>query len=511
MSDQQAAVGPDFSLGVAAVDLADGAVLSGHVAGKAAIMIRRGADVFVVGAYCSHYHAPLADGLVVGDEIRCPWHHACFSLKTGAATRAPAFDALRAWRVERVGEVYYTRERLNPQPPTATALTDAPKRIVIVGGGAAGFAAAWTLRAEEGWDGLLEIVSADPAAPYDRPNLSKDYLAGSAQPDWLPLRASDWYREHGVQLRLGRRAQSLDPGAGRLSLDDGAVIAFDRLLIATGADPVRLPTPGADLPHVHYLRSLADSDRLIAACAGIKSVAVIGASFIGLEVAGALRSRGLEVRVVAPEAIPMARILGPELGAHIRKLHETHGVIFHLEDIATQISPGQLTLRSGGVVNADLVVIGVGVRPNLALAEQAGLDVDKGVLVDEFLATSAPNIYAAGDIATWPDRASGKRLRVEHWVVAERQGRTAARNMLGFREKFDATPFFWSQHYDQTISYVGHAANWDRTEISGAPENGDCRIIYYEGDIKRAVATLGRDRDSLRAEVDFEKAIVARS
>ena len=473
-------------------------------------MVRRGPQVFVLGAYCSHYHAPLADGLVVGDEIRCPWHHACFSLKTGAATRAPAFDALRAWRVERVGDVYFAREPLKPEPPNAVVLPDPPKRIVIVGGGAAGFAAAYTLRAE-GWDGLLELVSADQTAPYDRPNLSKDYLAGSASPDWLPLRASDWYRDHGVQLRLGRRALALDARARRLSLDDGAEIAFDRLLIATGADPVRLTTPGADLPHVHYLRSLADSDRLIAACAGVKTVAIIGASFIGLEVAAALRARGLEVRVVAPEAIPMARILGPELGAHVRKLHEDHGVIFHLGDIATQIADRRLTLRSGAVVDADLVVVGVGVRPNLALAEQAGLAVDKGVLVDEFLATSASDIYAAGDIASWPDRASGGRLRVEHWVVAERQGRTAARNMLGYREKFDATPFFWSQHYDQTISYVGHAAAWDRIEITGAPESGDCIVAYYEGDIRRAVATLGRDQDSLRAEVDFENAIVAAS
>jgi NADPH-dependent 2,4-dienoyl-CoA reductase/sulfur reductase-like enzyme/nitrite reductase/ring-hydroxylating ferredoxin subunit len=508
MAEQQTSPGPDFALGVAADDLADGAVLTGHVAGKDAIMVRRGADVFVVGAYCSHYHAPLADGLVVGDEIRCPWHHACFSLKTGAATRAPAFDALRAWRVERVGDVYFVRERLAQPTPRPAVHADAPQRIVIVGGGAAGFAAAHALRAE-GWEGLLEIVSADTAAPYDRPNLSKDYLAGSAQPEWLPLRAPDWYRDHGVQLRLGRRALALDAGARRLSLDDGAEIAFDRLLIATGADPVRLPTPGADLPHVFYLRSQADADRLIAACAGVKSVAVIGASFIGLETAGALRARGLEVHVVAPEAVPMARILGPELGAHIRTLHESHGVIFHLEDIATQIDPQRLTLRSGAVVAAELVVIGVGVRPNLALAEQAGLAVDKGVLVDEFLATSAAHIYAAGDIASWPDRATGGRLRVEHWVVAERQGRTAARNMLGFQETFDATPFFWSQHYDQTISYVGHAAAWDRTEISGTPESGDCMVAFYEGAVRRAVATLGRDRDCLLAEVDFEKAIGA--
>ena len=509
MTNTPSASGPDFALGVSVRDIADGAVLQGHVAGKEAIMVRRGADVYVVGAHCTHYHAPLADGLVVGDEIRCPWHHACFSLKTGAATCAPAFDALRAWRVECVGDVYFARERMKPEPKTSSALPDSPRHIVIVGGGAAGFAAAYTLRSE-GYDGLLEIISADAAAPYDRPNLSKDYLAGAAQPDWLPLRAPEWYRDNGVQLRLGRRVLALDAGGKRLTLDDDAEIAFDRLLLATGADPVHLPTPGADLPHVHYLRSLADSERLIAAAAGVKRVAVIGASFIGLEVTGALRARGLEAHVIAPEAAPMSRILGAELGTYIRQLHEAKGVIFHLEDVATEIAPQQLTLRSGGVVMAELVVIGVGVRPNLALAEQAGLDVDKGVLVDEFLATSAPDIYAAGDIASWPDKTSGGRVRVEHWAVAERQGQTAARNMLGLQEKFEAVPFFWSQHYDQTISYVGHATAWDRTEISGSPESGACMVTFYEGANKLAVATLGRDLDSLRAEVAFEKADGAR-
>jgi len=508
MADQHPTTGPDFALGVAAGDLADGAILSGHVAGKEAIMVRRGADVFVVGAYCSHYHAPLADGLVVGDEIRCPWHHACFSLKTGAATRAPAFDALRAWRVECVGDVYFARERMKPEPKTSSALPDPPRHIVIVGGGAAGFAAAYTLRSE-GYDGLLEIISADTAAPYDRPNLSKDYLAGAAQPDWLPLRAPEWYRDNGVQLRLGRSVLALDAGGKRLTLDDDAEIAFDRLLLATGADPVHLPTPGADLPHVHYLRSLADSDRLIAATAGVTRVAVIGASFIGLEVAGALRARGLEVHVIAPEAAPMTRILGAELGAYIRQLHEAKGVIFHLEDVATEIAPQQLTLRSGGVVMAELVVIGVGVRPNLALAEQAGLDVDKGVLVDEFLATSAPDIYAVGDIASWPDKTSGGRVRVEHWAVAERQGQTAARNMLGRGERFDAAPFFWSQHYDQVISYVGHAPSWDRAELKGDPASGSCEVVFSAAGRRLAVATLGRDLDSLRAEVAFEKEIGA--
>ncbi len=502
MSEEVEKTGPDFALGIATGDVAGGAILRGHVAGKPAIMVRRDGEVFVVGAFCTHYHGPLEEGLLLGDTVRCPWHHACFSLRTGEAIRAPAFDALPRWRVESVEGRIFARERVGtpaPKPPPAAA----PRAVVIVGGGAAGFAAAHELR-REGYDGVIEIVSADPAQPYDRPNLSKDYLAGAAQPDWLPLRDPAWYRENGVLLRLGARVESLDLSAKRLTLADGAALAFDTLLLATGAEPVRLPIPGADGPNVHYLRSLADSNHIVAACAGAARAAVIGASFIGLEVAASLRARGLEVHVVAPEAVPMARILGPDLGAHVQRLHESHGVIFHLENSVTQIEQGRLTLASGGALDADFVVVGVGVRPNTALAEQAGLAMDKGVLVDDYLRTSAPDVYAAGDIARWPDRVSGESIRVEHWVVAERQGQTAARNMLGRNERFDAAPFFWSQHYDQAISYVGHAPGWDRAELSGDPAAGACAVAFYKGDRKLAVATLGRDLESLRAEAAFE-------
>lgn len=507
MSQGEEADGIDFTLGVDDTLLEQGKPLRGHVGGKAAIMTRSGSEVFVVGAFCSHYHGPMAEGLVVGDTIRCPWHHACFSLRDGAALCAPAFDPLPRWRVETVESKHFARERVRETSPKPSPSRQ-PRSVVIVGAGAAGFAAAQALRAE-GYGGSITMLGEDPAAPYDRPNLSKDYLAGTAQPEWLPLRDAAWYAAQNIDLRLATGVEALDPAGRRLTLGSGETLDFDSLLLATGAEPVRLPLPGADRKNVFYLRSVADADRIVAACAGARRAAVIGASFIGLEVAAALRTRGLDVHVVAPEAVPMARILGPDLGAHIRRLHESHGVVFHLGTTAIEIGAAGLTLASGESLPADFVVVGVGVRPRLTLAEKAGLTVDKGVVVDAFLETSAPGVYAAGDIARWPDPISGENVRVEHWVVAERQGQTAARNMLGAQERYTAAPFFWSQHYDQAISYVGHAPSWDRAELNGDPASGSCEVTYYAGARKCAVATIGRDLDSLRAEVAFEEAVAA--
>lgn len=500
---------PDFSLGVDCAALADGELLRGRVGPEPAVMARRGADFFVFGAECSHYHGPLSEGLLVGNSIRCPWHHACFDIRSGRASRAPAFDALPVWRTEAVdGKVYAREKKAAPERLAISSSAEAPKSIVIVGAGAAGFSAAHTLRAE-GYDGEITLIGADPSPPYDRPNLSKDYLAGAAPPEWLPLRASDYFSSRRINLKLGRRVEILDPIERRVELDDGTSFNFDAALLATGAEPVRLPTPGIERPHVHYLRTLADSDALIAAAEKARGVAVIGASFIGLEVAAALRTRGLEVHAIAPEALPMERILGPDLGRFVQSLHEARGVAFHLQETVTSIEASSIVLASGKRIGADLVVVGVGVRPVVSIAEQAGLATDKGVLVDEYLQTSAPGIFAAGDIARWPDPLTGERIRVEHWVVAERQGRTAARNMLGRKERFDAVPFFWSQHYDAAISYVGHASAWDRTELSGDPSAGDCSVTYFKGERKLAVATLFRDLESLRAEVAFEQSIGA--
>jgi apoptosis-inducing factor 3 len=494
---------PDFAEGFPFRDLPDGGVVPGQVAGEDVILLRRGEDVFALGAWCTHYHGPLADGLVVGDTVRCPWHHACFSLRTGEAVAPPALDPVARWRVERAGDTLFVRERLPEPGPRTASSTNGPRAVVIIGGGAAGLSAADMLR-REGYDGVLTLISADDAPPVDRPNLSKDFLAGTAPEDWIPLRSPDYYKDARIDLVLGTTVSDLDLARRRATSTDGRSFAFDALLLATGADPIRLPIEGAHADRTHYLRTFADSRAVVAKAATAKRVVVVGASFIGLEVAASLRARGLEVHVVAPEKQPLERILGPEVGAFIRGLHEARGVVFHLGQTISRVDGVRATLSGGSTLDSDFIVLGVGVRPALSLAERAGLALDRGVLVDQYLQTSAPEVFAAGDIARWPDPHTGERIRVEHWAVAERQGQVAARNILGRREPFTAVPFFWSQHYETQISYVGHAETWDRIAIDGSLEAQDCAVSYMRGDRALAVATISRDLQSLRAEAAME-------
>ena len=505
MADQQAPpAGPDLSKGIPLSEFADKTLL-GHVGDDEVVLVRSGSEIFAIGAHCSHYHGPLAEGLVTGEGIRCPWHHACFDLRTGEATRAPALSPIAVWKVEQEDGRIFVREKREQPGPQAKPTADAPGQIVIVGGGAAGFAAAEMLRRQD-YRGSIVMFSNEAAAPVDRPNLSKDYLAGSAPEDWLPLRPDDFYTGAKIDLRLNTEVTSIDINARQVVTAGGDIIPYDRLLLATGAEPVRLPIPGADQPHVHVLRSLADSRAIIIASAdGARRAVVIGASFIGLEAAASLRARNVEVHVVGLEQRPMERVLGPEMGDFVRALHEEHGVIFHLGDTVTAIDGKRAMLNSGGAIEADIVVVGVGVRPRLGLAERAGLAIDRGVAVNAYLETSVPGIYAAGDIARWPDPHSRENIRVEHWVVAERQGQTAARNMLGQREPFDAVPFFWSQHYDVPINYVGHAEGCDEIAVDRKIARRDCELRYKKGGRVLAVTSIYRDRESLEAEVAMER------
>ena len=503
MGSQADVSGPDLRAGVALAELKEGQPLLGHVDDQSVVLVRAGAEVFAVGATCTHWSGPLAEGIVTGEEIHCPWHHACFSLRTGAVVSPPALNPLPRWSVTVRDGRAYVGEQSSDVAPRAAGVKSGPASVVIVGAGAAGMVAAETLR-KEGYSNPIMLVDPDADAPYDRPNLSKDFLAGNAPEEWLQLRGEDFWREQDI-TRVVAAVKSIDANARTVRLSNGNSLTYGALLLAMGSHPIRLPIPGNDRGHVHVLRSRADCTRLIASLDGKPRVVVAGASFIGLEAAAALRQRGIGVTVVAPEVVPFARVLGEDVGRVLQSRHEREGVRFHLGRTLKQIGEREVVLDNEEVVPADLVLLGVGVRPALQLAEAAGLRTDKGVVVDEFLETSVPGVYAAGDIARYPDLRSGELVRIEHWVLAQRQAQAAARNILGAREAFTAVPFFWTTQYDVTVSYVGHAAAWDSTHVDGSVAALDCTISYLNGGQVLAVATINRDRVSLNAEAAFER------
>jgi NADPH-dependent 2,4-dienoyl-CoA reductase/sulfur reductase-like enzyme/nitrite reductase/ring-hydroxylating ferredoxin subunit len=496
--------GPDFALGISLTKLTEGAMLQGHFGGEPIVVARREDAYFAIGATCTHYGGPLADGIMVGDTVRCPWHHACFSLRTGEAIRAPALAPVTCWKVETTDRKLFVRGKEGAEKPQPASPAKSPKRVVIVGGGAAGEAAAEMLR-HEGYRGHLTMISADDSVPYDRPALSKDFLNGSASKKLVPLHSPDFYRRHEIELLLNTRVAAIDPRDQSLQLIKGRRRKFDALLLATGAAPVKLEVVGADLPHVCYLRSRSDCGAIIVKAGRAKCIVLIGASFIAMEVASSLIQRKLQVHIVAPEVVPMEKVLGPEVGACLHRLHERNGVVFHLQQSVVSIDERKVTLKDGQTIEAGLVVIGVGVKPLTDLAERAGIETDRGVLVNEQLETSVPGIFAAGDIARWPDPLTGDRIRVEHWVVAQRQGQTAARNILGQRERFDAVPFFWTAQFDFTLNYIGHAEKWDRLDLDGSIEDQNCKLSFQREGKALAIATVGRDRQSLEDELAMER------
>ncbi|MGH9456990.1 MAG: FAD-dependent oxidoreductase [Thermoanaerobaculia bacterium] len=488
----------DLSEGIAAEELREGEMLAGKVGEEDVLLARSGGKVYAVGATCTHYSAPLVDGMLVDGTVRCPWHHSCFDLATGGVLRAPALAPLPLWNVEeRDGRIAVTGPAEAPRPVPAAG----PESVVIIGAGAGGTNVADTLR-REGYEGRILLVTGETDLPYDKPNLSKDYLAGHAPAEWLPLHPEEYYREQRIELRLGSRVTAIDTGAKQIATSSGERIPYGALVLATGASPRRLDIEGAS--RVQYLRTRADAERLAGEAAKPRRVAVIGASFIGLEVAASFRERGSEVTVIGPERTPLERPMGAEVGTRIRRIHEAHGVTFRLGTRPVRVDADGVVLDDGSKVDADLVVAGIGVTPDIELARTAGIATADGVLVNEYLQASAPDVWACGDIACWPDPRTAEPLRVEHWVLAGRHGQTVARNILGRREPFDGVPFFWSAHYDVVICFVGRAAGWDAVEIDGSLEANDATVVYRRGGEVVAVATIGRDLASLEAELSLE-------
>jgi len=508
MAEDKAQVlsGPNLRSGTDVERLVDSEPLLGHFDEEPVILVRQGDQVFATSATCTHYNGPLAEGLVVGDTIRCPRHHARFNLHTGEAEGAPALNPVPCFNVRRHGDMVMIDGKKTTSSRAACPLN--PSSIVIVGAGAAGAACADMLRAK-GYPGPITLVGDEEPSPVDRPNLSKDFLAGTAPEDWIPLRTREYYESIQVELLTNDPAVRISPVEHRVSLRSGRTISYGALLLATGGEPRSLSIEGAGLPHVCRLRSLADSKAIIAKAQQARTCAVLGTGFIGLEVAASLRQRGLQVSVIGQDSVPLGNALGPDLGRFIQAVHEQHGVRFFLNATPRAIREDRVEIGDGHFVEAELVILGVGVSPRTSLADEAGIEVKDGVVVNERLHTSAPDIFGAGDIARYPEPVSGEPARIEHWVVAERQGQAVARSMLGIDGIFRDVPFFWSQHYDVTISYVGHAPSWDTCEIRGDLGKHDACAIYRRNSRTIAVAAIGRDRLSLSVEAALEQGATA--
>ena len=493
----------EHTLGPAADLLRDGEMKRFDLEDKPVVVARVDGDYFAVGGKCSHYGAPLEKGVLKQHTLMCPWHHACFDIRSATRLEPPALNDLPRYDVAlRDGQVVVTLPHANQREPQGKTAPGDARVFAIVGGGAAGNAAAEELR-RLGYTGRIVILSAATTVPVDRPNLSKDYMAGKAEPDWIPLRDEAWYAGRDIELRLNTRVQRLDAGAHTLHLEGGETLRYDRLLLATGGIPRTLSdAPGADLANIETLRTLPDADRIIAKAESGQRVVIIGSSFIGMEVAASLAGgRKLDVTVVGLESVPFEKNFGPEVGKMFQQAHEENGVHFRLsaELAAFEGRDGRVTgvrLKSGELLPADFVLVGVGVRPATDFLKGSALrlnEKDGSVQVDRRLLAAA-DIYAAGDIARY-DGLDGESWRIEHWRVAQQHGIVAAGNMAGETRDVNAhVPFFWTNQWKLALRYVGHASGWDEIIFrDGAPETREFIAFYVKDGALKAAAGLKHD------------------
>ena len=488
-------------------ELKDGEMKQVSVNGTEILLARIRGKYHAVGAHCTHYGAPLVEGVLSNERIVCPWHHACFNAAKGDLEEPPALDALPCYELRVENENIIVRlpdEATDRRRPTMSKRDPSAdgRSFVILGGGAAGYAAAQTLR-EDGFQGRVLMITREERTPYDRPNLSKDYLQGHAEPEWMPLRGDEFYEEHDIEVLRGKEVARVNITEKAITFKDGDVLHYDSLLLATGGTPRRLNVPGSNLKNIFILRGFSDADEIIEAAKPPSRVVVIGASFIGMETAASLRARKLAVTVVAPGEVPFEKTLGPEIGGLLRQVHEAQGVEFKLGASAARFEGDgavkRVVLDSGERIEADLVVVGVGVRPATDFLEGVELQGDGGLVVDRHM-RAAEGVYAAGDIAYFPSAITNERQRIEHWRTAQQQGRVAAHNMAGREVEFDGVPFFWTRQFDVGLLYVGHAASWNEIIYQGEVPAQDFLAFYVKDDRVRAVAGMNRDRDMAAIE-----------
>ncbi len=483
---------------IAEDQIKEGAPLGVRAGTRAVFLTRVKGTICAMGGKCSHYGGPLEKGRLRDHVITCPWHTARFDVRSGTLEAPPALDDLPRYETKVEGGDVYVRRV--PAEALAVPPGSDDRTVLILGAGAGGLNAALALR-KIGFAGRVLMATAEADPPYDRPSLSKGFMAGDTARDELLLEPELVYRQLGLEILKEHRATGVDRQKKTVAFSNRRKLHYDRLLLATGGTP-RIPEiKGSRLPGFFVLRSLRDAEAIAAALSGTRTAAVIGGSFLGLEVAASLRSRGLDVHVIAPEPVLMARVFGAEIGAFLRRRHETSGIVFHLERTVTEITGDKkvsgLALSDGSRISAEVVVAGVGVAPATGYLETSGLVVKGAVPVDSRLRTADRDVFAVGDIALVPDPLTGEPRRVEHWVEAERQGRHAALGLAGIEKAYGEIPFFWTNQGDVSIKYAGYAGSFDGVVFRGDLEAEHALIGYYREGTLRAVASLGRTNEFL--------------
>ena len=482
-------------------DLNDGQMMKVMAGERVVLLAKVDGQLYATGAVCPHYGGKLNEGLLHEARLMCPLHQATFDVRTGHVLEPPPLNGIPRFDVRVDGaDVYVTVPDDAPERvsnPMAAFDPQADGRTFAVIGGGAGAAAAVEALRQEGYPGRIVMISPEDRWPYDRPNLSKDYLTGQAPASWLALRPARFYQEHGIE-RMHDRVTALEVKTRTIRLESGGSLTPDAVLVATGGTPRKLDVPGADLAGVFTLRSREDCDAILAALPEAKQAVVIGASFIGMETAASLRARGLAVTVISNTEVPFERTLGREVGGMLRQLHEENGVAFQVGRSVRRIlgdgRAGGVELDDGSALLSDLVIVGIGVRPATDFVQGASLNPDGSLDVDEqFRVVGVEGVWATGDIARfpYPRGAGGERVRIEHWRVALQHGRAAAKSMAGRGEPFQGVPFFWTLQHGVSVKYAGYAREWDEAMITGDIQGRKFLGYYVKGNrLLAAVGTL---------------------
>jgi NADPH-dependent 2,4-dienoyl-CoA reductase/sulfur reductase-like enzyme/nitrite reductase/ring-hydroxylating ferredoxin subunit len=486
----------DWQFAIEESELEEGEPARVKVGDEKVLLVRLGGKIHACGGTCTHYGGPLHKGLLKENEVTCPWHSARFDVETGQATSPPALNDAGCFPVKVEDGKVYVGAKKKPAPNGREEGDD--RTFLIVGGGAAGNSAAETLR-REGFGGRIVMLTPESDRPYDRPSLSKEFLSGEAPSKWIPLHGSSFYEKRDIEIRTGCRAAELVPDEHVVRLESGEEVAYDRVLCATGGRPNELDIPGAELDGCYTLRSFQDARDIVSALDDAERAVIIGAGFIGMEAAAALREREMEVRVVAPEEVPLARVFGEETGRWLYSMHCDHGVEFHLGTTPDAIRGSghveEVQLADGDHLKADFVLTAVGISPVVDWLESSGVVEDGVVPVDSQFRTKAEDVFAAGDIAAVPADLSGLRHRVEHWVSAERQGQHAAQAMLGNKAPYGEIPFFWTMQFETPVQFVGYPVSSEMTGVRGSVAEGSFLVGHYQDHQLVALCGSGRSRE----------------